>query len=324
MKYTIELQPSGVSFSANAQDTVLNAALSDKKFLEHSCRKGDCGLCTAVVLSGEVKNELGNTVSSGKVLTCSSYPQSDLVLQANYFPELAEIECQTFPCKVVSLVFNTHDLVTLTLRLPPTAQFKYLPGQYIDLIYQGVRRSYSVANAQSVSLGVELHIRLLPEGEFSQLLSSGCEVGTLMRIEGPKGTFFVRKAANPLLFIAGGTGFAPIKAMVEELLHNNTDRMIYVYWGMANAASFYSDCPTQWLKQYDKLHYVPVVSEKDTSWNGRKGFVHAAVLEDFTHLNDFHVYACGSPLMINSAKETFIAKGLDESHFYADIFVPSK
>jgi CDP-4-dehydro-6-deoxyglucose reductase len=324
MIYDIEILPAGVNYQAGSDDTVLNAAITSKLFLEHSCRKGECGLCSAMLLSGAVQNQHGEIVTTGEILTCSSYPRSDLSIKVIFYPELATIDCITLPCKVVSCEVVADDIVILTLRYPPTVSFNYLSGQYVDLIYKGVRRSYSIANAHANSAGIELHIRLIPGGEFSELLANGCDVDQLMRIEGPKGAFFIRKANNPIIFLAGGTGFAPIKAMVEELLKNNIERTIYIYWGMLNTNSFYTDVATFWAKKCTHVHYVPVVSGEDEAWTGRKGFVHEAVIIDFPDLSQYHVYACGSPLMINSAKEAFISQGLHKSHFYADIFVSSK
>jgi len=324
MKYDIDIHPSGVKYQASVDDTILDAALKSRIFLEHSCRKGECGLCSATLLSGLVKNEQGNTVTSGEVLTCCSYPQSPLQLKANFYPELAEIDCLTFPCKVVSCTAVADDIVILTLRYPPNVSFNYIAGQYIDLIYKGVRRSYSIANVKAETAVLELHIRLIKNGEFSQLLMDGCDEGQLMRIEGPKGTFFVRESSAPIIFIAGGTGFAPIKAMFEGLLKNNIKRECYIYWGMVNAKRFYMNISELWEKTYSHIHYVPVVSLESDVWTGRKGLVHEAVLQDFPDLSAYHVYACGSPLMINSAKEAFIAQGLNIADFYADIFVSSK
>jgi len=323
MNYDIEIEPAGVKYQGTNADTLLNAALNSKLFLEHSCRKGECGLCTATVLTGCVKNEHGNLVTSGEILTCRSYPQSNLCLKANFFPELAGIDCVTLPCKVVSCDFATDGIVILNLRFPPSVRFNYLPGQYIDLTYKGVKRSYSIANIQDGLGSVELHIRLLTNGQFSELLLESDTTGKLMRLEGPKGTFFVRKASNPLIFLAGGTGFAPIKAMVEALLKNNSDRTIHIYWGMPKSKGFYTQVAEFWARESSYVHFVPVVSSDDETWNGRKGLVHNAVIEDFPDLSGYHVYACGSPLMINKAKEAFISQGLNAAQFYADIFVSS-
>ena len=323
MTYKIKITPSNIEYQGAAEITLLNAALANKLSLQYSCKKGACGVCVADVLAGVVKNEHGALVNCGSVLTCSSYPQSDVTLKANYYAELADIECLTVPCKIASLNFITEDIIVLTLRIPPSTPFNYLAGQYIDLIHGSVRRSYSIANAQSTSAGIELHIRLLCDGEFSQLLKQSTP-NQLMRIEGPKGTFFVRDAVNPIIFLAGGTGFAPVKAMVEGLLASASQRDIYIYWGMPHSTSLYTDIAKSWAMEFNHVHYVPVMSSEDATWHGRVGFVHQAVLDDFSDLSEYHVYACGSPLMIDAAKNAFIANGLDDAHFYSDAFVPSK
>jgi CDP-4-dehydro-6-deoxyglucose reductase, E3 len=323
MSYKIKINPANIEYQATTDVTLLSAALTNQLSLQHSCKKGSCGVCSADVLAGLVKNECGDLVSSGTVLTCCSYAQSDVTLNANYYAELDGIECLTVPCKITSYHVVTEDIIVLTLRLPPTTAFKYLPGQYIDLIQGGVRRSYSIANAQSNSSGIELHIKLLQNGEFSHILRQST-INQLMRIEGPKGTFFVRDASNPIVFLAGGTGFAPVKAMVEGLLANHSRREIYIYWGMPHSSSLYSDVAKIWSTKFDNVHYIPVISSEDLDWRGRIGFVHQAVVDDFSHLGDYHVYACGASQMITAARAAFMAKGLEEKHFYSDTFVPSK
>lgn len=225
MTFKVDIKPANIQYQSTLGTTLLDSALANKLALQYSCKKGSCGTCSADVLAGLVKNEHGEIVSSGAVLTCTSYAESDVTLQANYYAELADIDCLTLPCKVSAQDYVTNDIIVLTLRLPPTHKFKYLPGQYIDLITGDKRRSYSIANAQSTSSGLELHIRLLPDGEFSQVLKEAT-INQLMRIEGPKGTFFVRNAENPIIFLAGGTGFAPVKAMIEGLLASQSQRDI--------------------------------------------------------------------------------------------------
>lgn len=321
--YEINIKPANIHYPSAVDTTLLDAALANKLSLQYSCKRGTCGTCSADVLSGLVKNESGDMVTSGAVLTCSSYAQSDVTLNATYYPELANIECLTVPCKISTQSYLTGDIVILTFRLPPTTTFTYLPGQYIDLIHGGIRRSYSIANAQTSSKDIELHIRLLDDGEFSQVIKHST-LNQLMRLEGPKGTFFVRKAEAPIIFLAGGTGFAPVKAMIEGLLAQQSKRDIHIYWGMPYSSSLYTDIATTWANEFESIHYVPVISADDNSWSGRRGFVHQAVLDDFLDLSNYHVYACGSPLMIDAAKETFLKQNLPETHFYSDAFVPSK
>lgn len=323
MEYEITIQPANITYQASNDISLLDAALNHRYPLQYSCKKSSCGICTAEVIAGIVKNEQGDIVNTGSILTCSSYAQSNLILKANYYPELTYIECMTIPCKIATLDFITDDIIVLTLRLPPTVTFRYLPGQYIDLIHGTIRRSYSIANAQPTAAGIELHVRLLPEGELSQVLKQST-VNQLMRIEGPKGTFFIREAENPIIFLAGGTGFAPVKAMVEDLLISQSTRDIYIYWGMPHSTSFYTDIAKSWEIAFDHVHYVPVISSEEMNWQGRRGFVHQAIVDDFSDLSAYHVYACGSSAMINAAKPALITKGLHEACFYSDAFVPSK
>ena len=322
MDYEIKIPMCAIQFQATAEMTILESALTNKIYLQHSCKKGSCGVCIADILNGSVKNEMGVVVSSGSILTCCSYPQSDLSLKADYYPELTEIECVTLPCRVSEQNFINEDLLILKLRLPPSSSFNYLPGQYIDLIYGGERRSYSIANVISDTLQLELHIRLIPGGAFSQLLlSSG--INKLMRLEGPKGTFFIRQSEQPIIFLAGGTGFAPVKAMVEDLLKKNTQREIYIYWGVSHPDYLYTDIVQAWSIKNHHIHYVPVVSQSVNGWSGREGFVHQAVVDDFDSLEEYHVYACGALDMINAAKNAFFEKGLLNTNFYSDAFVCS-
>lgn len=322
MTYTIEIQPANIHYSASSEITLLDAALANQLSLQHSCKKGTCGTCSATVLSGTIKNECGETVHTGTVLTCQSYALSDAVLTATYYPELANIACKTLPCKIDQQSFLADDILILTLRLPPTTTFHYLPGQYIDLIAGDIRRSYSIANASVSGKNIELHVRLLSDGAFSHILKQST-LNQLLRLEGPKGTFFVRDATNPIVFLAGGTGFAPVKAMVEGLLAHQSTRPIYIYWGMPCASSLYTDIAKSWANEYPHVHYVPVISSEDAQWTGRRGWVHQAVIDDFLDLNQYHVYACGSPAMIHAANHAFVKKGLDAAHFYSDAFVPS-
>lgn len=322
MTYRINIQPANIHYLAVSDVTLLDAALASKVSLQHSCKSGTCGTCVATVMSGTITNERGELVTDGNVLTCQSYAGSDAVLHATYFSELADIPCITLPCKIDQQQFLADDILILTLRIPPTTSFHYLPGQYISLISGSVRRSYSIANAQVSDNVITLHIRLLPDGIFSQVLKNST-LNQLMRLEGPKGTFFVRDAPNPIIFLAGGTGFAPVQAMVEGLLAIHSTRQIYIYWGMPVSSSLYTNVAQSWVGAYDNVQYVPVISSADEKWAGRRGWVHQAVMDDFAHLNDFHVYACGSTAMVEAAKMAFATKGLDADYFYSDVFLPS-
>jgi CDP-4-dehydro-6-deoxyglucose reductase len=320
MNYNIKIQPSGVQFQSDTN--ILQDALEQSIPLEHSCKNGDCGVCAAEIISGEIENEEGNMVTSGTILTCQSKALSDVSLQVLYHPELIGVKVQTIPCKVDGFEFVTDDIIVIKFRFPPAAKFDYLPGQYVDLSFKGIIRSYSIANAKQVSDGLELHIRKVENGQMSEALFSNIKNGQLMRIEGPKGTFFIRKGEKPLILLAGGTGIAPIKAMVEELVANKDKRELHIYWGMNSASDFYLQELVELSKEYTHIHYTPVLFGAG-NWDGRTGLVHQAVCDDFSSMQNFHVYACGSPVMINAAKEAFKEKGLPDSQFLSDAFTPA-
>lgn len=326
MSIKIELYPSGLAFTAEEELTILDSALNQNINIEYSCKDGTCGACKSRLINGTVDSLSSTALSSdeianGYILTCCSKPKSNLILEADYHPQLDGIVKKTFPCKVSSLEFPVDDVAVLKLRIPPTTKLNYLSGQYLDLTFNGIRRSYSIANMCSDF--IELHIRKVENGKFSQFLFNELKENSLLRAEGPMGTFFVRENHNPIIFLAGGTGFAPVKAMIEKLLDQNDSRDIYVYWGMAKEGHFYSDIALQWSQKYNHIHYVPVVSEPNGTWNGRSGLVHQAVMDDFKDLSKFNVYACGNPMMIESARKDFISIGLLEKQFFSDAFVPS-
>lgn len=324
MSHIIKIFPSGVEFSGKEDESILDSALTAGIHLEHSCKNGDCGVCESELLTGEAVDSIGRVFGQGeRILTCSCKPKTDLQLQAHYFPELAGQVKKLVPCKVNSSYLVSDDVMKLKLRMPPAANIGFLPGQYVELQYKGVTRSYSIANSNEKE-GIELHIRNVPNGQMSSLIFSDLQENTLMRIEGPCGTFFIRDGNRPIIFLAGGTGFAPVKAMVEHLIQKQTTREIYIYWGMPRAKDFYSTLPNEWSEQFKNIHYIPVVSDDDQTWNGRKGFVHHAIIQDFDSLEPFDIYACGSPVMIDVSKRDFIEKKLSIDNFYSDAFTASR
>lgn len=324
MTSIIKIKPSNIEFGVVENATVLESAIRAGIVLEHSCKNGSCGLCESKLIEGKVIDEQGNVFSAGqKFLTCQCKSTcAELIIEADYYPELAFLSRKTVPCKVTSADIDNEFLI-LKFRLPPAAVFDYLPGQYINLSYQGITRSYSIANFQSKD-GIELHIRLIPDGAMSKLLYGGVKLDSLMRIDGPIGTFFIRDDDRPIIFLAGGTGFAPVKSMVESLINSNSEREINIYWGMNKHQDFYSKLPFEWESKHENITFIPVVSGSDLGWSGRTGFVHQAVLQDFNNLSNYCVYACGSPQMIAAAKEDFVKVGLSEKQFFSDAFTVSK
>lgn len=321
MKHKIEVLPSKVSFLSDGN--ILDDAINQSIPLEYSCRTGDCGICSAEIVDGEVSNESGMSMTCGSVLLCQSKAKSDTVLKATYYPQLASIKQQTLPCKVAALKVLTQDVMLLKLRLPPTASFGYCAGQYIDLSFKGIKRSYSIANARLQDKGeLELHIRKVAKGKMSELVFNELKENTLMRIEGPKGTFFVRDDGNPIIFIATGTGIAPIKAMVEELTRKQDPRQLFIYWGMRHETEMYCEELIRMAVEFDNIQFNAVLSR--ASDPNKQRYVQSAVCDAFESLKAYRVYACGSPHMIDEAKRLFLAKELIEENFVSDAFTAAK
>jgi len=328
MTVKVKLVGRDVSFDAPKSQSILDAALSAGVQIGHSCKTGQCGACKATLFRGDVlfaDEYLCLTPferERGVVLTCISFPQTDVELDVDYFPELARIEQKIVPCKVSSVLFPVPEVSILRLRVPPNCQFNYLPGQYLDLTYSGVTRSYSIAAQSVFENTIELHIRKIEGGLFSSRIFDGLKTETLMRLRGPLGTFFVREGSRPLLFIAGGTGFAPVKAMIERLILEQDCRSIYFYWGLRHSSHLYSSLPIEWAEKYTNIRTKIVVSD-DYGWEGAKGLVHEVVVSDFPSFQGFDVYVCGAPAMIAVTRDALIKKGLESRNFHADAFHPS-
>lgn len=319
----------GTSFEAEDEESILDAALRNGIVLEHSCKTGRCGVCRAKVKMGStqvLREEEGlaaEDVAAGFVLTCCRTVTSDLVIDADDISILSGIASKTLPCRIDTLELVSPDVMRVRLRLPPNAGFVYLGGQYLDVIWKdGIRRSYSIANANDKSGRIELHIRNVLGGIMSQYWFEMAKENDLLRIEGPKGSFCLRGSSLDIVFLATGTGMAPVKAMLESIEENPSvweGRNISVYWGGRREEDIY------FVPAIDgvAVNFVPVLSRADTEWQGRRGYVQNALIEDIANFQDVAVYACGSEKMIGAAKEMLVGRGLPERRFYSDAFVSS-
>ena len=327
MSYNVRLSPSEAEFSVQAGQSILDAALAENITLEYSCSNGQCGECKATLQSGNVDEKVHTAdveLQENQILTCMSYPNSDLVLQAEYIKELQHIKRKTIPVKVGGIKHISDDVLILKLRLPPTANFEYLSGQFIDLMWNGQKRSYSLASNKVINNTLELHIKKVEKGVFSEFLFNALKENQLLRFYGPLGTFFVRDSKQPIIFLSTGSGFAPVKSMVEQLLESNSERQIYIYWGGRYRNDLYSTLPKQWAKENENIHFTSVYSKETELVSGEaKGYCQQEVLKQHQNLSDYEVYACGSDEMIHDAKNLFIENGLQYDKFHSDSFLPS-
>ena len=310
----------GKGFSLNRNENLLQAALQQGLVLEHSCKTGRCGVCKTKVITGETtvlqteESLSEQEQQNGLILTCCRTAITDVSLDIEDLGFLAGIETKTLPSRIDVLAKLSNDVIQVTLRLPPNQPLRFLAGQYIDLIANGIRRSYSIANAPRDDNKLVLEVRQVVKGQMSDYLFHAAKVNDLLRVEGPLGTFCLRETTKTPLFIATGTGIAPIKAMIESLPSN---QLVTVYWGGRVAEDIY------WKAIPENVTLIPVLSRADDDWQGRRGYVQNALLADYTDLSDFVVYACGSEAMIRDAKALFISSGLSEKDFYSDAFVSS-
>ncbi|AJP49683.1 CDP-6-deoxy-delta-3,4-glucoseen reductase [Rugosibacter aromaticivorans] len=330
------LAPSARSFLTHGEDSLLQAALDAGFVLPYGCRNGACGSCKGKVLEGLVDHgdiqpgalSLADR-AAGYTLLCCAKPLSDVVLECREVSGTNDIPVKTLPCRVEKIERVAEDVIVLSLKLPVNERLQFLAGQYIEfLLKNGKTRAFSIANAPHAEGLLELHIRHVVGGEFTSHLFSHMKEKEILRLRGPLGTFFLRETSDkPIIFVAGGTGFAPIKSIIEHVLHSGIQRPMRLYWGARNRAGLYlNDLPERWMAEQAGIHYVPVLSEPDAAdqWAGRTGLVHQAVLEDQPTLATFQVYACGAPAMVDAAQRDFIAHGLPAEEFFSDAFAFTK
>ena len=333
MPHQITINPSGLSFPCGDGDTVLAAAMAADLMLPYGCRNGACGSCKGRILAGEVDygphspSALSDDERAlGLALFCCAKPVTDLVIEVKEVRKGGDLEIKRLPCRIESIAKPAPDVAIVRLKLPANDRLQYLPGQYIDfLLKDGRRRSFSLANPPDDDALLELHIRHVPGGAFTDQLFNEYKGREILRLEGPFGSFYLRETSDkPIIFVAGGTGFAPIKAMIEHALHHRHARPMVLYWGARAKRDLYlPDLPGQWQLTCRELTFIPVLSEpaQEDGWTGRTGLVHQAVLDDFDDLSGYQVYACGAPPMIDAARSSFTAtRGLPEDEFFADSF----
>lgn len=334
MSYQLQILPVGLSCPLLPEQTVLDAALADGLMLKHSCRTGTCGSCKGQVLSGEVEHgdsplEVLSAAerARGLALFCCATARSDLVIEAPEVTALRGIGIQQMGVRVASLDKVSSDVAVLRLTLAPGAGFTYFPGQYVQvLLKDGSRRSYSMATHAPRDNQLELHIRHMPGGVFSGHVFNALQPKAILRMEGPFGSFYLRDSERPMIFLASGTGFAPIQALLEQLREQGHNRRpVYLYWGGRRREDLYRhEQLLAWEAQLPWLRYTPVLSDPTPAcdWQGATGFVHRQVLSDFQSLKGFEVYACGAPIVVDLARRDYVElRQLEAADFYADAFV---
>lgn len=331
-EYRVTLTATGNTFQVAADETIIEAALRQGIGLPYGCRNGACGSCKGHVVAGEIdygvyqeRNLTPTEKAAGKALFCVAKPRSDLTLDVKEIGGSGDVQIRTTPCRVEKVEKPAPDVAVLYLKLPAQERLQYRAGQYLDvLLKDGKRRSYSMANAPHDDAHLQLHVRAVPEGHFSQYVFTDMRDRAILRFEGPFGSFFLREDSDkPIIMMAGGTGFAPIKAMIEHAFFTHIDRDIVLYWGCRSLVDLYmAKLAAQWAHEHPNFTFIPVLSEPkpDDNWQGRRGLVHQAICDDFASLAGYQVYACGAPIMVESGQAAFAKQGLPDDEFFADSF----
>jgi CDP-4-dehydro-6-deoxyglucose reductase len=333
MAFNVTIRQSGRQFQVEADEPVLTAAIRQGVGLPYGCKNGACGSCKGSVVSGEIEqgahssSALANDEKTrGMALFCCASAKSDLEIDIREVSGVGDMAVRKLPCRVNALERVADDVVILRLQLPASERLQYLAGQYIEfLLKDGKRRSYSMASPPHHEGPLELHIRHMPGGVFTDHVFGTMKERDILRFEGPLGTFFLREDSDkPIVLLASGTGFAPIKAIIEHAIHTGITRPMTLYWGARSRKDIYlASLAEKWVADLPNFRFVPVLSEptEDDAWTGRTGFVHRAVIEDLPDLSNYQVYACGAPVMVESAHRDFSAHhGLPAEEFFADSF----
>ncbi len=340
MSYRITINTSDHVFNAETGETVLQAALREGFPLPYGCRNGSCGTCKGKIIQGKVDfgRHNGDTLTevekqAGMALFCCALPLSELVIECREIGAIKDIKIRKLPCRVQKMERVASDIMIICLRLPTNERLQFLAGQYIDILMKdGEHRSFSLANAPHDDELLQLHVRNYPGGVFAEQTFSGMKERDILRFEGPLGTFFLREDSDkPIIFVASGTGFAPIKSILEHIFHvaeiRGNDRQMVLYWGVRTKADLYlSELAGSWQQEHDNFSFIPVLSEvlPTDAWQGRTGLVHQSVLQDFDSLSGYQVYACGAPVMVEAARKDYISlRGLPEDEFFSDAFTAS-
>lgn len=338
MPFTVTNRRNQSAFTANPGETILDAALRDKRVFPYGCRNGACGACKSTLAAGKVDygeyEEFalsGEEIAQGKVLLCQAVPLEDVVIDADEIMSGQDIQIKMLPCRVMRMEKAAKDVMRVFLMLPKSQEFNFIPGQYIDIILKdGKRRSFSVANLpqRAREEGLELHIRHVPDGHFTPRVFNAMRERDLLRFEGPFGTYFLREdEARPMIMVAGGTGFAPLKALIEQALEADPARRIHFFWGARDAQDVYMHARAEeWARARENFCYTPVLSAPPPAdngkddWRGARGWVHESVLAAYDDFAIYDVYASGPPVMVDAVRDGLGAKGMRAERFFFDSF----
>lgn len=328
MNFSVDINAGEHVIEVAEGETILDAALRQDVGLPYGCRNGACGSCISTLTAGQVSYPSGKTgalefAQPGSCLTCQAVPKADVGITVKLLETAKEIEVKTLPCRVADHKQLAHDVMAVWLKLPDNQRLQFMAGQYLNFILNdGRERAFSIANAPHDDELIELHIRHVDGGEFTDYVFDRMQDKAILRIRGPLGTFILREDSDrPVIFMAGGTGFAPIKGQIEHAIYIGDKRPMTFYWGVRSEADLYmGELAQRWADEHDNISFIPVMSEPSAKWQGRTGFVHEAVIADNPDMSRFDVYMAGPPVMVNAGKDAFMQAGLAVEHMFSDSF----
>ena len=330
MTFVVTIAEQDLTFTCEENKTVLEAAMAEGITIPYGCRNGFCGSCKGHLLSGKINYPEGqpdgihqDDIAEGQVLFCKAVPETDLEIQVKVMEPQPEIVVKTLPCKVAEVEHLSDDVIKLILQLPAMESFNFKAGQWVNFVLKdGRKRAFSLANSPNQQNQLEIQIRHAFGGVFTDFVFNELKVGAMLRIEGPHGTFWFQHDECPVLLVAGGTGFAPIKGIFEELSQQPIQQPVHLFWGSRAKKDLYQEqLVQQWVKDYG-IQYTPVLSDpvQEDEWTGETGFVHQSVLAAYPDLSNYAIYMAGPPQMIESCRDSFTAAGMDEGRLYYDSF----
>lgn len=331
MSFQVKIQSTGHSFRVGNDQSILDAALQQGIGVPYGCRNGACGSCIATLVSGQFHYPEGEPPAleghsgSRPVVLCKAHADSDLEIAVREVQANPDISIKTLPCRAEHLERLSHDVMQVMLKLPETERMQFLAGQYIEFILRdGRRRAFSIANPPHQDEYLELHIRHVPGGSFTGHVFDEMKDRALLRIEGPLGGFYLREQSpRPVIMMAGGTGFAPLKGMLEHAFYIGFERPIHLFWGVRARRDLYMDAlPRDWQRQHPGFRYTPVLSdpEEGDDWKDATGLVTDAVVQAYPDMSAFDIYMSGPPRMIEAATPLFVTHGAQPEHMYSDAF----
>jgi propane monooxygenase reductase component len=333
-KHVVRFEPVGIEIEIGEEQNVLRAAAEQGIMLMHGCKEGQCSACKSFLLDGDdVELDKYSTFAlpdyerdEGFTLLCRAHVYEDVVIELlNYDEEMIRsgLPIQEAVAEVVANHRVTHDMRHLVLRLVDTEDFKFFPGQYVDIAVPGTDevRSFSMANTSARESGqLEFIIKIYPDGLFSHFLDTKLQIGDRLNLTGPFGVFTLRDAPdNDLVFVGGGAGMAPILCLLRSMAERGIDRKAVYYYGARRRGDLCFEDELRALEQaLPNFRYVPALSEDD--WDFETGLITDVVARHEADLSRAHAYICGPPPMVEAAVPLLARLGVPEKHVYWDKF----